>query len=901
MTISDVTLVLLGGSVDLSRWTGALEAIRESAVAYERIVASATASPFAALVGSGYSPEEIGKYWNEFSASVKEESISADQIGAWVGSLLERKGVREFGDLKGSEAPEFKLVVRDVEEAAVLTLPDDAWKLGLQPDELGIVSAVRASMSVPDVRTFAPVRLGRRRLAGYYGPGAQERPDWNWGIAVRPETMALCVYSEPVVLGKVRNLVSRVFSPSYYRVLATDKAIYQSQINFPAWYGRLDEAAGTEIAIEDTNLRGVSMRGRLINLRNLPSWKLLETDNMAKAAKAETQSQLDVIGFGAGRGGQEQLWVRAEPREQATTERVGPPPRAPEPPLIRGPGFPPSGPGGPPTGAAGGDKGGDTPPGPPFTVFPKIDVSDEHPVQTFPVTITVSLEFKEDPKTAGGPVNVPVDNEPHVFDVHLLFGRESHWGQLTFQRPMGTTAAAEFLDVPAPQLEANKQGVVDNHLLHEIYVNFYLENRWCGEAARQIEVRAGKDSPSLASIPKLETPEWRDGLLVAPGTPPPDLLIRIENIGSQEFEWSVFSPYMKFSKKDVGNMRKSLSDPPYTYVKDNFEKFSGAVLSDEQIETLYSSCGLIYDAAPQGFHKAYRELCAEVAKDTSGRTRFETIQIVSSEPFVPWELMRVSDPSEVPAFEPEILCVKHCVGRWVARDSNQLRSSLHVQEIAVSASDYKAKNVVPKVAPLEWAAEEKKFLESKPYKARTIPLQLPALQKFLREGSAEIIHFSCHGETDVQLPAKATLKTEDHLVGLQASWVSMPEVRTGAGKCHPLVFLNACQAAAAGQVIGMVFGWPEAFLQMGATACIAPLWKVIDSRAKEIAEVFYEDTLCGTPDCPPAALGETLRKIRAQWKEKRSLTHLGYVLYGDPTTRLTWMPTAATPAPVLPV
>ncbi len=838
MTTSDVTLVLLGGSVDLSRWTGALEAIRESAVAYGRIVASSTASPFAALVGSGYSPEEIRKYWNEFSASIKEESISADQIGDWVGSLLGKKGVREFGDLKGSEAPEFKLVARDVEEAAVLTLPDDAWKLGLQPDELGIVSAVRASMSIPEVQTFAPVRLGRRRLAGYHGPGKQERPDWNWGIAVRPETVVLCVYSEPVVLGKVRDLVSRVFSPSYYRLLTTDKAIHQSQINFPAWYGRLDEAASTEIAIEDTNVPGVSMRGRLINLRNLPSWKLLETDNMAEAAKAETQSQLDVIGFGARRGVQEQIWVSAEPKEQATTERVGPPP-APEPPLIHGPGSPPTGSGGPPTGSAGGDKGGDTPPGPPFTVFPKIDVSDEHPVQTFPLTITVSLEFKEDPKTAGGPVNVPVDNEPHVFDVHLLLGRESHWGHLTFQRPMGTTTAAEFLDIPAPQLEANKPGVVDNHLLYEIYVNFYLENRWCGEAARQIEVRASKESPSLASIPKLETPEWRDGLLVAPGTPPPDLLIRIENIGSQEFEWSVFSPYMKFSKKDVGNMRKPLSDPPYTYVKDNFEKFSGAVLSDEQIETLYSSCGLIYDAAPQGFHKAYRELCAEVAKDTSGRTRFETIQIVSNEPFVPWELMRVSDPSEVPAFEPEILCVKHCVGRWIARDSNQLRSSLHVHEIAVSASDYKAKNVVPKVAPLEWAVEEKKFLESEPYGATSIPLQLPALKKFLREGSAEIIHFSCHGETDVQLPAKATLKTEDHPVGLQASWVSMPEVRTGAGKRHPLVFLNA--------------------------------------------------------------LGETLRKIRAQWKEKRSLTHLGYVLYGDPTTRLTWRPTAATPAPVLPV
>jgi hypothetical protein len=896
MTTSDVTLVLLGGSVDLSRWTGALKAIRESSVAYQRIVASSTAAPFAALVGSGYSPEEIGKYWREFSASIKDASITADQIGDWVRSLLEQKGVRAFGDLKDANAPEFKLVAQDVQNSDVLTLPDDAWKVGMEPDSLEIVSAVRASMSIPQVEAFAPVHLGKRELAGFYGISREARFDWNLRTAVRPRTVALCVYAEPLVLGRFKDLVSRVFTPTYYRVLATDKSIRQARTETSAQVIEQLRQMSPELVLADAILPDAPAYGRLISLKNLPSWKLLETDNMAEVARKETETQLYVFGLGAGGGAKASAAAVGSAGGAAAASR---PPSPPEDQAAGG-GAPPSAPGGPPTGFPGGGEPGFTPPGPPFTVFPKIDVSDEHPVQTFPVTITVSLQFKADPDTAGGPVDVPHDDNLHTFDVHLLLGRESHWKELTFQRPTGTITPAKFENIPAPQLEPNKQRAIDDHKLLEISVNFYLRNRWCGEAARQIEVRASEDSPALASIPKLKTPEWRDGLLVAPGTAPADLLVRIENIGPREFEWSLFSPHMKFLTKDVQKMRTSLDETPYNYVKDNFEKFSGAVLSDDQIDLLHTSCGLIFEAAPQGFHAAYRGLCEQAAKDSSGRTRFETIQIVSDEPFIPWELMRVSDPSEVPAFEPEILGVKHSVGRWVARDSNQLRASLQVLGIAVSASDYKDKNVVPKVAPLEWAAEERKFLVAEPYKAKTIPLQLPELRKFLREGSSQIIHFSCHGETDVQLPSKATLKTEDDLVGLLASWVSLPEVRTGAGKCHPLVFLNACQAGAEGEVIGMVFGWPQAFLQMGATACIAPLWKVVDSRAKEIAEAFYQATLCGTANCPPATLGETLRAIRAQWKQKRSLTHLGYVLYGDPLTRLTWVPKAPTSAPVSP-
>jgi hypothetical protein len=293
---------------------------------------------------------------------------------------------------------------------------------------------------------------------------------------------------------------------------------------------------------------------------------------------------------------------------------------------------------------------------------------------------------------------------------------------------------------------------------------------------------------------------------------------------------------------------------------------------------------VIFETAPQGFREAYRRMAAAAAKDE--KISFKTIQIVSDEAFIPWELMRVSDLATPPAFPAELLCVKHNVGRWMASDSAQLGNQLHVEKIAVAASDYKSNAF--SLSELPWAVVERTFLAGAPYKAEEIPLQLAKLLDFFHTGSAEIVHFSCHGGTDVQVPDDATLYTEDDQKGLKASLVSAWETRSGLGRHRPLVFLNACQAAAAGTFLGIVFGWPQAFLRMGATACVAPFWKVVDEQAKDIAESFYQAVLVEQVNGKPMQLGEALRKLRAQWKEKKSLTYLGYVLYGDPTTLLSW-------------
>jgi cold shock CspA family protein len=533
-------------------------------------------------------------------------------------------------------------------------------------------------------------------------------------------------------------------------------------------------------------------------------------------------------------------------------------------------------------GEGGGDGGGGGQRGPlNFPVYADIDVADPHPVQEAEFEVSVSLNFKPSDTTSSA-VKAPEDGKKHIFDVHLLLGKFSAWEKLTFQRPTGTTEKAVFTRVKAPTLNG-KEETINGHPVADICLNFYLENRWCGEALRRIEILPGESSDRLAAIETPEAPPWRRDLCVTPGSEPPDWLIRIKNTGALDYEWSLFSPFMQFPKGSA-NMTISLVDPPYTFVKKKFEVFSAAELTDAQVNDLNATCDVIFETAPQGFREAYRRMAAAAAKDP--RISFRTIQIVSDEAFIPWELMRVSDTATPPAFPAELLCVKHSVGRWMASDSAQLGNRLHVDKIAVAASDYKSNAF--SLAELPWAMVERTFLAGAPYKAEEIPLLLAKLIDFLHTGSAEIVHFSCHGGTDVQVADEATLYTEDDQKGLKASLVSAWETRKGLGTHRPLVFLNACQAAAAGTFLGIVFGWPQAFLRMGATACVAPFWKVVDAKAKDVAESFYQAVLVEQANGEPMQLGEALRKLRAQWKEKKSLTYLGYVLYGDPTTVLSW-------------
>jgi hypothetical protein len=607
-----------------------------------------------------------------------------------------------------------------------------------------------------------------------------------------------------------------------------------------------------------------------------------------------------------------------EKQEQSAEEEVragppldGAPSSAPAEPPSNAPGQPPetanaSGGGTePPQGGSGGGarggngrgsgNGGEGTASSDLPAYPEIEVSEEHPVQSTTINVEVRITFRKPVKTVGT-IKLPRDKKKYVLDVHLLLGKESRWAKLTFQRPIGTIKSATFEDVTVPSIPQGGKNK-DERLFRDIYVNFYLLDssdandstpvrgaRWCGEAVRTIEILARKGmEPTPIEPPK--TVEWREHLHLPFTSPPPDLLVRIQQLGEREFQWTVLSPHRDFKALPPSELYSRLSTAPFTFMQDHFEKFAGKQLDEEQIQKLNDACDLITAAAPPGFHAAYWDLRLGTGQDPKRRAPLETIQFISDEPYIPWELMRVADDDRAGNEDPEILALRHAVGRWIARDSHELRQSLSISEIAVFATDYaKVAGVKNK---LKWAPIELQNLVDN-FSAVEMKVLKIVMAEFLKEGHAQAIHFSCHGETNVQDPDKARIKLED--ADLFASTVWSTDTRRGIGRHRPLVFLNACQTGAAGELLGFVFGWPQAFLRMGATACIAPLWSVIDESAKDAAADFYELVLKGNKESggKPVALGEALRTIRSKWKDKKTLTYLGYILYGDPTATLDW-------------
>jgi CHAT domain-containing protein len=110
-----------------------------------------------------------------------------------------------------------------------------------------------------------------------------------------------------------------------------------------------------------------------------------------------------------------------------------------------------------------------------------------------------------------------------------------------------------------------------------------------------------------------------------------------------------------------------------------------------------------------------------------------------------------------------------------------------------------------------------------------------------------------------------------------------------------LVFLNACESGVVARddqpqrssyllrTAEPVVGLASSFVYSGAVGCIGSLWPIYDQPAAELAIQFYRHALSGE------MTGEALRLARLDTKARypKQITWASFVLYGDPTFRLT--------------
>lgn len=400
-----------------------------------------------------------------------------------------------------------------------------------------------------------------------------------------------------------------------------------------------------------------------------------------------------------------------------------------------------------------------------------------------------------------------------------------------------------------------------------VAATFFDGTRFCGAAARSFTVAAKDALPApAAAADAAPQPERTRGTIVAePGVRGPDLTVRIstDEDAKNKLTWQVetarfdgLPPKLRATVKLDGDTKSEAAKL--------FAEF--AQLERGQHRGRIEAFGdRLWQRAPQMFRDVYWALWNHYGRRL-------TIQFISDEPYLPWELMRPvrADDSEV---HPP-LALKHAVARWIERWDGYMRNRLPGGAVLTIAPKYPtASRRLPR------AQTEAQLLIDR-FGAQRVDGTLGSVTALLQStppAPVALLHFAGHGVFAHGASTESTIKLEDG--ALAASEVGRPEVRLGKA-CRTLVFFNACEVGATGSIFGEVGGWGDAFLGRQFGGFIAPLWSVDDEDASLVATELLEGIVQRREP-----IGEVLRTVREKHGDV-SPTFFSYLYYGDVTAHL---------------
>jgi NTE family protein len=184
-------LVLEGGGVKGIALVGAVSVLEERGYGFRRIAGTSAGAIVGALIAAGMRADDLtavmsdvdyrrfrdgdvldhlGPFGRAMSVLLDEGIYRGEYLRRWLGDVLNGLGVRTFADLviedRGGSFPReqaYRLVVMasDVSQGRLRRLPwDYRARYGIDPFEVPVVDAVRASMSIPFF--YEPVKLEDR-------------------------------------------------------------------------------------------------------------------------------------------------------------------------------------------------------------------------------------------------------------------------------------------------------------------------------------------------------------------------------------------------------------------------------------------------------------------------------------------------------------------------------------------------------------------------------------------------------------------------------------------------------------------------------------------------------------------------------------------------------------------
>ena len=415
-----------------------------------------------------------------------------------------------------------------------------------------------------------------------------------------------------------------------------------------------------------------------------------------------------------------------------------------------------------------------------------------------------------------------------------------------------------------------------------IRAQYSVDGQPVGFAVRYVTVTP---DASLAAEP---TPSAGGVNLSIPAAPAPadlSVTITMKEGSDREVEWRFESPHAldlpaQFPGTNIGSS-------PEDFARDLTNQLSVSEGQSCLFQTVKGKGLQIGRKIPQVFWDLFEQASACAGGPPA-------ILLITDVPYLPWELAVV--PPEL-ANQPELppfLCAYARVGRWLQADVDVYDQSAALGPIQpppqVRASAMAVVSGVydqPGQKRLREAEGECADLAIR-YGAKKIDARrVPVGDCIDGNPEAGILHFAVHGKWD-------QTGAQDGLILVDGT-LYPAQVEGGKLLSHPLVFLNACQVGQGNEELGDYAGMAAAFLRIGASAVVAPLWSIDDTTARSIALDFYHATL--NSGVKPA---EFIRQARAGFKvtnAAQSSTCMAYQFFGDPSLELVWAPSATATAP----
>jgi hypothetical protein len=386
----------------------------------------------------------------------------------------------------------------------------------------------------------------------------------------------------------------------------------------------------------------------------------------------------------------------------------------------------------------------------------------------------------------------------------------------------------------------------------------------------------------LATGPVYPSPSSRPAVQLDPAIAAPDLTIienRVGNILRLVFYSSSNAPV----EADIPN-----PDDLHAWINAHFAQMASrgrgfvpnpADAGDEKGAQLHARDYLngfgaeLYDRfAPPAFKDILFKLLAE------GPGKFETIQVFSDDPSLPWELMKPAIPNSTERMD--FLGSTLSIARWPLSRLGTLRppQSLAMEKSVVIAPSYQGAQTL-QAANGELAALKKMrgFTE--------VTGNYAAVREVAAHPPQGIVHFAGHGSVmERNGVPQFTILLEDSEMD-SATWQALG---VSATTTHPLFFFNACDVGASHQFMNDVDGWAPALLGSGASGYIGALWPVSDEIAELFASTFYDAATKALESNKHLSVANLLTQTRGDvFRKTHDATALAYVFYGDPKLVLT--------------